>query len=142
MRRIKDEVLVKRGRSAKIKGATYERKVASIFEKRWGLKLRRTPSSGGFAKASENIKIRGDLSCLDQNLLLHIECKNQKTWQLKAWIRQAQEDCPEGKIPLVILHQEQINEGGTRIQKADDFVVLSLDDFLEIVDKDLVLQEE
>ena len=63
-------------------------------------------------------------------LLIHIECKNQKTWQLKKWIDQAVEDCPKGRVPIVIFHQHNSSE---------DYVTLSLDDFFKLVEKDKIV---
>ena len=63
-------------------------------------------------------------------LLLHIEAKNQKTWQLKQWLEQAESDCPEGRTPIVVFHQHDSSK---------DYVCLSLDDFFKLVEKDKVV---
>lgn len=125
----KHEQAVKRGKNAKRKGGQYERDIAKRFQARYGVELKRTPQSGGFAKKSEQADdYRGDITIVDtkQMLLVHIECKDQKTWSLPKWIAQAQEDCPEDRKPIVVFHQYNTSK---------DFVCLSLDDFLSMVEK-------
>ena len=127
------EQLVKRGKNAKRKGGQYERDIAKKFQNRYGVELKRTPQSGGFAKKSEKADdYRGDITIVDttQMLLLHIECKNQKQWQLKQWLDQAESDCPEGRTSVVVFHQYNTSK---------DYVCLSLDDFLNLVDKSKVV---
>ena len=140
----KSLVRSKRGRASKSKGSTYERTVASIFKDKLDIELVRTPQSGGFAKSSEKAgDYRGDIVCLEDNVdfKLSVEVKNQKTWSLPSWIRQAEDDTPEGKIPLVVYHRNQKNKDGKRIQEAGDYVTLSLEDFLDIVDKNKIIKE-
>lgn len=127
------EELVKRGKNAKRKGNQYERDIAKKFQKRYGVELKRTPQSGGFSKTSDKADdYRGDITIVDtkQMLLLHCECKNQKNWSLPKWISQAEEDCPEGRKPIVIFHQ---------YNSSKDYVCVSLDDFLDLVGKDKVV---
>lgn len=129
----KNEQNVKRGKNAKRKGGQYERDIAKAFQSRYGVELKRTPQSGGFAKKSEKADdFRGDITIVDtkQMLLLHIECKNQKTWSLKSWLEQAESDCPEGRTPIVIFHQHNSSK---------DYVCLSLEDFFSLVEKDKVV---
>lgn len=124
---------IRRGKNAKRKGGQYERDIAKKFQKRYGVELKRTPQSGGFAKKSDKADdYRGDITIVDtkQMLLIHIECKNQKTWQLKQWIEQAEEDCPDGRTPIVIFHQHNSSK---------DYVCISLDDFFSLVEKDKVV---
>lgn len=124
---------VRKGKNAKRKGGQYERDIAKKFQSRYGVELKRTPQSGGFAKKSEKADdYRGDITIVDtkQMLLVHIECKNQKTWQLKQWIEQAESDCPEGRTPIVIFHQHNSSK---------DYVCLSLEDFFNLVEKDKVV---
>lgn len=124
---------VRRGKNAKRKGGQYERDIAKKFQKRYGVELKRTPQSGGFAKKSDKADdYRGDITIVDtkQMLLIHIECKNQKTWQLKQWIEQAEEDCPDGRTPIVIFHQHNSSK---------DYVCISLEDFFSLVEKDKVV---
>ena len=44
------EARSRKGRSARAKGASFERDVAKLIGKRYGISLTRTPMSGGFAK--------------------------------------------------------------------------------------------
>jgi hypothetical protein len=70
--------------------------------------------------------------------MLHIEAKNQAKIQIEKWIKQAEEDCPEGKIPAVVFHKQQKIEDGKRTEKARDYICLPFEDFLEIVDDRVV----
>lgn len=127
------EKRVKRGKNAKRKGSSFERTIAKLFGDRYKVELKRTPQSGGFAKKSDLADdYRGDITIVDtkQYLKLHIECKDQKTWKLKDWIDQAEEDCPRGRVPVVVFHQ---------YNSSRDYVCLSLQDFLNIVERDKVV---
>ena len=96
------------GKRSKAKGSNYERDVAKKFKAQYNEELTRTPQSGGFAKKSSKAdEFRGDIVSLDENveLVLHIECKNAKSWSLPAWFTQAESDAPKGKVPCVIFHK-------------------------------------
>lgn len=127
----------KRGRRSKNKGGSYEQHLAKkIGEKYPMFKLVRTKQSGGAHKEIANEALRGDLANMSSaNFPFHIEAKNHKTWSLKAWWKQAEEDCMDSKIPLVMFHQEQQISGGKVVQKADDFVMIRLNDFLNVTEK-------
>lgn len=132
-KRAEKDKLVKQGKRAKRKGGQFERDVAKKFQNRYGIELKRTPQSGGFAKKSDKADdYRGDITIVDtkQMLLLHIECKNQQQWSLPKWIKQAEEDCPTDRTPIVVFHQHNTSK---------DFVCLSLDDFFNLVEKDKVV---
>ena len=127
--------MASRGRSAKQKGANYERKIAKKFQEEYGVELKRTPQSGGFAYGNEKAEdFRGDIIPIEKgvDLLLHIECKNQNTWKLKEWLKQAEEDCPKGRIPVVVFHKQ-----GT----SKDYIVLNLEDFFKLVEKEKIFVE-
>lgn len=124
---------VRRGKTAKRKGANFERTIAKKFQQRYGIELKRTPQSGGFAKKSEKADdYRGDITIVDTTkmLLVHIECKDQKTWSLKQWIEQSENDCPEGRTPIVVFHQHNSSK---------DYVCLSLEDFFNLVEVDKII---
>ena len=124
---------VQRGKRAKRKGSSFERTVAKIFGDKYKVELKRTPQSGGFSKKSEKADdYRGDITIVDntQMLLLHIEVKNQKTWNLKQWLKQAEDDCPEGRTPVVVFHQHD---------SSNNYVCLKLEDFLELVPRNKVV---
>lgn len=132
----------KRGEGSKRKGATYERKIAKIFRDVFGIELSRTPQSGGFAKKSTKADaFRGDITCLDDTVdfKLHLECKDQKTWKLKDWLNQASSDCPEGHIPVVVFHKAQENKDGRRVEESNDYVALSLEDFMKLIHKEDII---
>lgn len=118
----------RRGKNAKIKGAEYERYIAKKFEEHYGIKLLRTPQSGGFAKnkTSDNEDFRGDIVPADKNvrLKIHIECKNQKKWNLPIWLDQSEGDCPKEKISLVVFK---------RFNTSKNYVTMSLEDFFSLV---------
>lgn len=129
----KQEQLSRQGRNAKRKGGQYERVIAKRFQDKYGVELKRTPQSGGFAKKSDKADdYRGDITIVDTKhiLLLHIECKNQQKWSLPKWLKQAESDCPEDRLPIVIFHEHNTS---------NDYVTLRLEDFLNIVPKDKVV---
>ena len=124
----------KLGKRSKAKGSNFEREVAKKFKDHYDEELTRTPQSGGFAKKSTKAdEFRGDIVALDENvdLVLHIECKNAKTWRLHAWFAHEESDCPKGKVSCVIFHKH-----GT----SKDYIALSLEDFFRIVPKDSVIK--
>ena len=121
------------GKRSKSKGNTYERDIARKFKEVYDEDLVRTPQSGGFAKKSAKAdEFRGDIVPADEDVILqlHIECKNQKSWSLPAWFKQAEDDCPKGKAPVVIFHKH-----GT----SKDYIALSLEDFFSLVPKEKVI---
>lgn len=134
----------KAGSMKRRKGSTYERAIAKKIRDATGIELTRTPQSGGFAKKSEKADdFRGDIVCLDKDvhLKVHIECKDHKTWKPKEWYKQASSDCPKGLTPIVIMHQAQENKDGKRVRNAEDFVMLTLEDFLELTSGNLFRRE-
>jgi hypothetical protein len=124
--------MASRGKGARAKGASYERKIAKILEERTGVELERTPLSGGFAKANSSTALKGDINTIDPliDLHLHIECKNQKKWALKKWYEQARSDCPKGKKPIVVFHED----------RGKDYVMIELWDFLQLVPTDEIVE--
>lgn len=127
---------VRRGKRSRNKGSNYERTIAKKFAKVYGVELVRTPQSGGFMKKSDKAEdFRGDIITVDPNteMRLHCECKDHKKFSLPSWIKQAEGDCPEGRIPIVIFHQH-----GT----SKDYVCISLDSFLDLVPKKRIFWEK
>ena len=122
------EAQVRRGKNAKRKGADFERKVAKMFQERYGIELVRTPQSGGFAKnkTAKGEEFRGDIVPVDKDteLKLHIECKNQKIWKLPEWLNQAKEDCPEGKFPSVVFK---------KFNTSETYIAMSIENFFALV---------
>lgn len=124
----------KLGKRSKVKGSNYERLIAKKFKEKYGLELVRTPQSGGFAKKISSKDFKGDVVLLDdtKDFKLHIEAKCQKTLSVPKWLSQAEEDCVEGKIPLVVFHKHNSSQ---------DYVVLSLEDFFFLVDEEKIVSE-
>lgn len=101
--------------NSKAKGDAYERKVAKIITEWSGVKMIRTPLSGGWASGRSDV--RGDLVCDDDSVFFpyHIECKNQKGWGwgqtimgkgiVYDWWRQTIKECPADKVPWLIFHE-------------------------------------
>lgn len=136
--KILEEILdrKKRGKRSKVKGSSYERKIAKILKDKFKIEFHRTPQSGGFAKSkNRGNDFKGDIVPLEDDLdfKLHIECKDQKTWKLNDWLNQAKEDCPDDKTPVVIFH---------KYNTCEDFITLSLPDFLDIIDINKVIKKE
>lgn len=85
------------GKAQRNKGAAAEREVAAIINDRLGTDLRRTPLSGGMTW-------KGDIRGWDG---MHVEVKRQERLSIPAWVKQAEDDCPEGDIPLVVFRQSR-----------------------------------
>ena len=124
----------KLGKRSRNKGANYERTLAKKFEEALGVKLVRTPQSGGFAKQVEAASdFRGDIIPVEAKTAfrLHIEAKSCKTWALPMWLNQAESDCPKGRYPIVVFHKHKTS---------DDYVAIKLEDFFKLLDKSKVLK--
>ena len=66
----KHDSLSRQGKNSKRKGGQYERTIASMFQERYGVELKRTPQSGGFAKKSDKADdVRGDITIVDDKLV-------------------------------------------------------------------------
>lgn len=132
----------KRGKSSKRKGSNYERKVARMYKEALGINLVRTPMSGGFQKNIKATNIKGDLSCLDEDIdfILHTECKDQKAIKIRDWFRQACEDCPSNHIPTVVMHLIQQIKNGKVVSNSENLIVLRVEDFLKVVDKQKIIK--
>ena len=87
-----------------------------------------------YSKRGKSAKV-----CLndDVDFLLHLELKNRKNgWKVvQDWFKQANEDCIKGKIPCVIMHQN-LEKGS---YNAEDFIMLRLSDFLNIVNYEKIV---
>ena len=118
-----------RGRRNRNKGADFERRVSKQLQEATGLEFVRTPQSGGFAKNKQTAEgFRGDIVPADSNadFVLHIECKNTQTIQIKKWWEQATSDCPKGKIPTIVYLMHIDGKQPKRM------ITLDMKDFLEL----------
>lgn len=148
------------GVNGRKKGSTFELAVAKFFADWTGDTVRRTPQSGGWSR-EEQFDVSGDLVFL-RTRTLHVECKNQEGWRLEdlltganagtkieAWWKQATEECPPHKYPLLVFTRNHLpafvmrrygkapsslkRSGEPRAQAfvlRDGRVVQKLDDFL------------
>ena len=133
-----------RGKASRRKGASYENTIAKKFKEAFNLTLVRTPMSGGFQKSSDSEDFRGDINSIDPKIKfnLHLECKKHQKWSMGKWWKQAEEDCPEGRVPMLVVHRFQKNVEGKRVETAEDFVMLKLSDFMRIVDKEKIIEQK
>ena len=97
------------------KGANYERKIAKAFGKIYG-KLKRTPLSGG-------MDWKGDIQAIESDMPFSIECKKQEKLNIWKALKQAEEDCENDKIPIVVFARN----------RSKDYVVIELSNFVDIV---------
>lgn len=72
----------------------------------------------------------------------YILSKNQKTLKIRDWIEQSQSDCPEGKIPIVVYHLDQIIKDGKVTRKSGEYVTLKLQDLLDLVPTENIIKEK
>lgn len=109
------------GRNNRSRGFAFERRVAKKLQEFWDPKaergkFQRTVSSGG-SIYKDTHGMAGDITTTDDTFPLHIEAKNSVAWKdfqqcLTApkwpfwdYLEQAEVDCPENKIPVVIMTQ-------------------------------------
>lgn len=97
--------------NGRAKGAGFELRVAKLFSEAMGVKLRRTPMSGGWSH--DNPEVTGDLVCVEGNFPFCVECKCEEGWRLESlfapkhtWFdnywAQLKRECPADKIPLLV----------------------------------------
>jgi hypothetical protein len=112
-----------RGRGARIKGATFERRLAKYFSEQTVLDAKRgigQTRSGG-----------SEISDVDMPIL-HIEAKRHKRCNIKAALRQAIGDANiNGKIPVAI----------TKDDRADILCTMRLDDWIHLFNAYLEVNE-
>lgn len=95
------------------KGVDLELKVAKAFSAAFGLKIRRTPLSGGWSH--ENPEVSGDLVCTTPgaDFPYCVECKNVEGWKLESlftdqhkwfddWWLQTVQECHTSKMPVLV----------------------------------------
>lgn len=97
--------------NGRAKGATFERLVAKLFSDALGVKLRRTPMSGGWSH--DNPEVAGDLVCIEGIFPYCVECKCSEGWHFETlftdnhkwfdnWWDQLIRECPSSKIPVLV----------------------------------------
>jgi len=101
-------------KSPHAKGAAFERRIVKMFNSNWGVKLVRTPQSGGWGQAHT----KGDLVDPERKFPYFVECKNQQYWNLwgalfdgegplmKWWSKAAKQAKQEDRMPLLIIGQD------------------------------------
>ena len=70
--------------NSRAKGVAFELKVAKLFAAALGIKLRRTPLSGGWSHG--NPETAGDLVCVEDGVDFPfcVECKCEENWRLES----------------------------------------------------------
>jgi hypothetical protein len=106
--------MASRGRSARVKGATFERDLAKYFTDNTKLEAKRGLGQTRFGGA--------EVSDVDIPYL-HVEAKRQKRCRIKAAMQQAIDDANvNGKIPVAI----------TKDDRADILCTMRLDDWIKL----------
>lgn len=115
----KEEVQSRAGASSRRKGAAFENRLAKKFAKWWpgDHEFKRTPQSGGSA-LKEGWGLAGDIATTADDFPWHLELKNAPgsfaglhqfytcpKGHLWKWLYQAANDCPDGKIPLLVFNR-------------------------------------
>lgn len=104
--------MTSRGRGARIKGATFERKLAKYFTENTKLEAKRG--------IGQTRKGGSEVSDVDMPII-HVEAKRHKRCNIKAALRQAIDDANiNGKIPVAI----------TKDDRADILCTMRLDDWM------------
>jgi len=99
------------GKRSKEKGAAFERRICKILGDAYGIELRRTPLSGGWAQHYDDVA--GDVVAVKGTFPYCVECKKEEGWKLEslltdshawfdAWWMQTVNACPSGQVPLLI----------------------------------------
>lgn len=114
-------------RGRRIKGMNYQRdvckKIADFYDLDWKEHIQSTPQSGGMGFFPGDIQKSGYFK---DKFPFHIECKNHAKVKVWEFIEQAESEAPEGETPVVIFHKPNTSK---------DYVILSLDAFLELTKK-------
>jgi Holliday junction resolvase len=90
------------GRASREKGARAEREVCAILREH-GHIAARTPMSGGS-------HWKGDIHNPDGGPSIqghHLEVKMVEKLAIPRWLRQAEADCPEGDVPVLVFRQSR-----------------------------------
>lgn len=104
-------------KNGRAKGASFELRVAKAFSEALGVKLRRTPMSGGWSH--ENPDVAGDLVCVEGRFDYCVECKCAEGWRLESlytsshkwfdgWWKQLMDECPADRVPLLVFSRARM----------------------------------
>jgi len=131
------------GKGSKVKGSSYENKVAKLLGDWWGGKFSRVPASGGLQWGADQ-RVAGDIvPPADVYFPFVVECKKREEWTMehvlldigdpKDWWKQVVMDARRiKKVPLLIFSRN----------RAKDFVMLphnhELYDALFMINKDVM----
>lgn len=116
--------MASRGRSARVKGAAFERDLAKYITKNSNIEARRGIGQTRLGGA--------EISDVDIPVF-HIEAKRQKRCRIKAAMQQAIEDSNvNGKIPVAI----------TRDDRSDILCTMLLDDWIKLFNAYMDLNKE
>lgn len=91
------------GKASRTKGARGELEVCKILRAA-GFNVERTPNSGGLRLPTIEFSMKGDVVGLAG---YHLEVKRCERLSIPAWIKQAEADCPEGDVPIVVFRASQ-----------------------------------
>ena len=115
-----------RGKTAKARGANYEKLIASAIGAWIGL----PPSDVFRTRTGSNKEDIGLSAEASISFPFSVECKNQKTIHLPEWIRQSEVAAAKnGLAPIVIFKQW----GGKPGDVARNYVVIEFEEFMELV---------
>lgn len=104
-------------KNGRAKGAGFELRIAKLFSAALGIRLRRTPMSGGWSH--DNPDVAGDLVCIEGSFPYCVECKCAEDWRLESlftsshkwfddWWGQLLRECPDGRIPLLVFSRARM----------------------------------
>jgi len=142
------------GKASRDKGAAFERRICKILGEAYGVELRRTPLSGGWAQHYDDVA--GDVVAVKGEFPYCVECKNQEGWKLEslltekhawfdAWWAQLIKACPADKEPLLVFSKnftpifvamrdsditQSFYPDNTYMYTHDNLVIMLLEDFI------------
>lgn len=108
------------GRGSYQKGANYERKIAKLFQEKFGVQVKRTGAQESAKVHGGDVNTyRGNDSVLND---FFWECKARESWSIIDWLKKAQDD--SGFRPAIVV--------ATRNHE-NDYAFLRLEDLIRIL---------
>lgn len=109
------------GKSARDKGANYERKIAKRLKDEFGVDVKRTGAQERWKVHGGDINAAKYQDTILTDFFWELKCREQ--WQIIDWYKKASYDAGPYQTPLIVATKN----------REDDYVFLSLDNFLSIL---------
>ncbi|NHZ84892.1 MAG: hypothetical protein GWP19_03315 [Planctomycetia bacterium] len=117
--------MASRGRGSRVKGGTFERRIAKLLQEQFDVSVKRSGAQEQWKHSVGDLQPDPKSDTILNNYFW--ECKNRESMgkALLDWYKKAKSDAEKGgKIPLVVATKNQ----------EDDYVFIRLEDFLELLE--------